>query len=404
MKNSLSFLVTVLSSLLLTCCLNSCSDVGELHEEAEPVFSKDYLIPLSEALQNADQMFKVVAQENTRTGRKVKDFDFFQLPSTRNHQEPFHGFYVVNYEDGGFALLSADRRLCPVYALSENGSLSLSDTTENPGLSYYINHMMYSLHPDIPSGPDTTLAPVPMIPYNFYELYSHPLINGFMAKFHQNMPYNQYCNSGPPSFFSYVVGCGPLAIGTVMGYYEWPNNWNGYIFPWKEMKAQPYHSSWARLFETLGRKENTNAVYGFLATGTNATEYSQTFVNYGYSRPVFSYFKPSYVESELKSGNPIVVVGNYASSGHAWVIDGGYTTGCYQEPPIPGEEGHFYYTTYYHCIWGWEGKSNGYYLHYGQLSSGGLISNFGWIPDEGNDTPAEPYGDLMMIAGYRPLK
>ncbi|MBD5231573.1 MAG: hypothetical protein HDS66_05430 [Bacteroidales bacterium] len=37
-------------------------------------------------------------------------------------------FYLINFEDEqGFALMSADRRTLPVYALSETGSLTEED-------------------------------------------------------------------------------------------------------------------------------------------------------------------------------------------------------------------------------------------------------------------------------------
>ena len=46
--------------------------------------------------------------------------------------------YLVNYaDDAGFALLSADSRLRPIYAISDEGSMSFSDTTYNKGLALF---------------------------------------------------------------------------------------------------------------------------------------------------------------------------------------------------------------------------------------------------------------------------
>lgn len=121
------------ASLLLCSCAMDEPTVTEQPEgsERDPNF-----IELSEALQNAEQEFKAVYGSSTRGKRSVSDTELFLPKSyTRSDtEEGLYGFYIVNYDDG-FAMLSADRRRPAVYALSDEGSLHLSDTIENKGLS-----------------------------------------------------------------------------------------------------------------------------------------------------------------------------------------------------------------------------------------------------------------------------
>jgi hypothetical protein len=148
-------------------------------------------------------------------------------------------------------MLSADRRRPAVLALSDEGSMHLSDTTYNDGLNWYINEALSSFGSTIVK-PDTTIhSTYPNEPYTTTTtVYSERLLTGFLSTFSQRYPYNIYCYTD--SAEQAVVGCTPLAVGTVMGYYKWPESYESYTFDWTSMYSSSMNTMWARLFEILG--------------------------------------------------------------------------------------------------------------------------------------------------------
>lgn len=292
-----------------------------------------------------------------------------------------------------------------VYAISNEGSLNITDTLENPGLSLYINSILptltaFSFDPNTPAQPVNPINPG----WSYYKNHSDAMLSGFLAKFTQLSPYNYYCNTGAPYYYPQYVGCVPLAVGTVMGYYKWPKGLEGYTFSWDSMYASASDLAWARLFKNLGGPSFTNVSYGIVgnSAGTGASELyiPQAFSNAGYNGATLASFSSSTVNEELESGNTVVCVGDNENknSGHAWVIDGGYTKGVLYYPETPGDDYKKVYSTYYHCVWGWGGTSNGYYLYSNSL--GGNVET----GDTDYSVSAPKYNNLFVVHGYRPQK
>jgi hypothetical protein len=58
-------------------------------------------------------------------------------------------FYLINFDAGGFAVVSADKRSSSIYAYSDEGSFHLSDTTYNKGLKIFLENSKINLLNDI---------------------------------------------------------------------------------------------------------------------------------------------------------------------------------------------------------------------------------------------------------------
>ena len=398
--------MTVLMSLSLLCACSSEEPAAV--SNGNPVSESTFNISIEEALGNADRMFAAIGSHKTRSDRKVSSIERLgKTTRSTDSDDVTDGFYVVNYaNDGGFAILSADRRVTPVFALSEEGSLHLEDTVSNEGLDWYINEHMPALASTTIKNPiDTTSYPFDpiVIPWSYYKKHSDPLLPDVLSKFGQGAPYNQYLGA-PTGTSRYVVGCGPLAVGTVMGYYEWPNCADGYSLNWSLLKGDGRNSGWARLFELLGRPKYLNV--------TKGTQYSdftfsqdimqRTFSRMGYSGTSVSSFSTSVIEDELSNGHPVLAhgqVSNDPTHAYLWVIDGGYTTGHEESPVSPDMEPRKIFLTYYHCVWGESGKGNGYYLYKNSIIGG--------TPhDVDSDSSYEPpvYRNLKICHGYRPVR
>ena len=371
------------------------------------------LVSIEEAMANADAMYSKV-YGGTRSGRKPSGVIRFKSRITRGEGHAgSEGYYIVNYAEGGFSLLSADRRdMNRVYAISDEGALHLNDTVENPGLSLYINEILPSLTSNAIIGPLDPNMPIdslmPIDPgWSYYKKHSDPMLTGFMARFHQVSPYNHYCNTGAPDYKPQYVGCVPLSVGTVMGYHKWPQSLEGYAFDWDTMHRSPNDLRWARLFKILGGREYTNVSYGIVgeSNGTSLPErriskaFADAFTKANYTGGHVGSFSSATINQELENKFPVICIGisvKYRTIGHAWIIDGGYTTGTLEFPVTPGDEKKEVYRSYYHCVWGECGLYNGYYLYSGTL--GGKVET----GDSGYLIPAEEYKDLRICYGYRP--
>ncbi len=388
MKN----LFWLISILMIGIALGSCSNAELSEPEDVSLKNQDtYLLSENTALENAEKALSAFKKKKTRSACSLATINRFQTNQTHtrgNSESSNRGFYIINYGNNeGFAVVSADKRDANVYAFSDDGHLNLSDTLENSGLSWYLNYAMPEMS-DFVIIPNDTLKPIEL-PWHYNETLSEPLLKGFMSQFHQSYPYNKYCNSGFPAYESRFVGCGPLAVGTIMGYFKWPQSADGTLFHWDQMSNDRYNDDWFKLFEILGRPSYLNSDYSNPeGTSTLSSNYVKAFKNMKYINQKLDNFTTSTISNELKSNKPVMCRGNHASTsqGHVWIIDGGYVIGNEEPPVVSGDTKKKVFTYYFNCIWGWGGTSNGYFQYYPtgtSLSSyKGLQIIYGFTPEK----------------------
>ncbi len=374
------FSAALLPLLLMGACTSSEPDLISFNET--PEIDNPNFVSVEEALRSADEHFAAVFGPRTRAERKVRDVETFRSPNqTRSaDDDEVFGFYIVNYDnDGGFAMLSADRRREAVYAISDEGSLHLADTIRNKGLSWYIND--YAATQGVitpPTPPIDTITPNPGggMPIGSIEILSKAHLSGFMSRFHQESPYNKYCltNEGKRA----AVGCAPLAVGTIVGFYEFPQKILGYTFYWTTMKNDSTHNGWPRLFEVLGTPSLLNASYGEDATGTAPSMIKPALRSLGYTAVKSSSFDTDIIERSLAKGNPVLCSGSTIEGakriGHIWVIDGAYISSIIT-PTFDPSNPDVRTSRYYHCVWGWGGTGNGYFYYNDDNRIGGTSKN-----------------------------
>lgn len=385
-------LLWIIGALTLGACSSNEPDMPDKQNQS----SDPYIISLDEALQNAEREYDVVYGENTRADRKPVSTEVFG-PKTRAQSDSLHGFYIVNY-DQGFAMLSADRRRPGVYAISDEGSMHLADTIDNKGLSWYLNEYASVSNLRDPYLPiDTAKHINPPKPDPKQKIViAEPMIKGFMSKFHQRNPYNLYCKTSTGE--QALVGCVPLAVGTVMAYYKWPMTYQTYKFDWNSMYSSSTNILWARLFEVIGRPENIKASYGKFNTSAEPYNIPHAMSNMGYKNARITPFDKETLESELKQQNPVLCGGQGSNGGHRWVIDGGYTIRILNQAIMVTS---YSYYDYYHCVWGWGGNANGYFLlDTNSYSIGGNP----YEPDSSTSGSAWIYSNLSIVYGYKPNK
>ena len=375
-------------------------------------------VSIQDALKNADKMFEnIYGIESRANTRKVKSVQYHGSLSTRSGEEtPL--YYVVNYEnEGGFAVLGADTRLDPVYAISNEGHLDMNDTTFNEGLSIFFDGLssIGIANPDslyVRPDPDPYIKdPQPDIPPTQPTFVGHkvlPLLTTAVSQWSQYYPFNAFC---PMIAYQYaLVGCTNVAAGQIMAFYEHPTVYSIYQFDWYSMKEwipQGYipENGVPRLLSELGKEGNFNTSYGIDASGSNTKQYyKRTFRNFGYKTPGdFKSFSETSVDSYLKKNKPVFLRGTHyttlSDGGHAWVCDGVYYD-YWKGEDIFGEMGFYGQGYFFHMVWGWGGSSNGYYK-YGVTSLSGY-SQYSSTND--NVSSSVPVKNIEYCGDFTPDK
>ena len=112
----------------IICLLQSCSTTDFLDEQRVETISNDnnevsYVIPLEDALKNVEKVLDCINGASVSRASSLKSVKNIQILSISNtissrssHVNADTAIYIVNYDDG-FALLGADYRLDPIYAI-----------------------------------------------------------------------------------------------------------------------------------------------------------------------------------------------------------------------------------------------------------------------------------------------
>lgn len=273
-------------------------------------------------------------------------------------------YYITNFVDGGFVIISADNRLHPILAYSESNAFDINPDDFPEGLVNWLDYTKNKVKkirksnatqkPEIKHSWDELLgrtAPLPgdddgdgeVDPCEDIHYHVEPLLT---TLWYQNDGFNDLapdygCDGGEQA----LAGCVAVAMAQVMRFYEYPNNYN-----WADMPNFEGTSETAQLMRDIGDAVNMN--WGCTGSGASPTEIASSLKeDFGYSNANFSDYNRNTVVYELNRNRP-VILGGYGTGGHAWVCDG-YVKSTYCN-------GTSYLVL--HMNWGWKNTwYNGYY-------------------------------------------
>jgi hypothetical protein len=429
-KHTISIAVLLLAAA-------GCSKTNALEPDSktsENPKMENFEVSLKEALDlatngNTDQNSNV---RTDATGRKIV-----------KKVEPFIDargktvFYVINFDENkGFLLLSADRRLTPILAYSDENAFDLK--TDNPGLLLWedlvVEHLRgveknQKAHIDVINqwrqfedtnhiNGRTTDAPVLTPEASCQYFVTHPIpanvtiqhMTDQFTNWSQGPGYNYYCpaNSFPGCGGNCniaVTGCGPVAVGQVLRYHKKAITTNGRTFTAAMFNAMPKSLSSNNCALSVESQQNVahllrdtgvdlNVIYntpnillGGLVSGTGCQSWNipghtdNFFSNHGYTSFDINFFDPgseNTVRTELLAHRPVVVFGSSCSSclknAHIWVMDGVQDLhNIYQD-----QNGYCYENrvTLYQMNWGWLNVSeNSGWFNYTSISGSGTLYN-----------------------------
>ena len=282
--------------------------------------------------------------------------------------------YVFNYSDGGFVLVSADRRAAPVLAYSFESEFDIDNIA--PATQLWIDKYLeqYDLIVENDVVADERMVQM------WDEIRDGSLLDTKSVKgvdklietrWNQNSPYNYFCPAHPQGPGGRVyAGCVATAMAQVMKYWNYPETgrgtaeyfWGDYIsvdfsnveYRWDEMSVMINSTSRDAIAELIyhcGVSVGMN--YGYDGSGSSITNsFFALKQNFRYRAGVTEEDKYSYendewkflLKEDLDKGHPILYRGtDDGGNGHAFVCDG------YQD------------TSYFHFNWGWGGAADGFY-------------------------------------------
>ena len=349
---------------------------------------------------------------SVETGFAEKPADQRSAGSTVGPGEiPFYVFTLEDHASGktGFALTCGDMRIGNVLAVVEQGNYD----DDNPGLAVFYSQLGAYIEETVEVYNGITQADVnnaiqrnearhsgtPVTDVGTYAvLNAHGDLNDdsinhdknlLETQWHQGKPYNNFINGikGAPKGYSYLTGCGPVAVAQVMAFHGKNRqdagkgslqgyDWNFMIYG----KNKQADETIAFLMYEIGIKagsiylkmENSKGKGG--ATATTRYGVRKAFERMGFQDTAkFKNYSLSDVRASIRKGCPVIADGSTTGfeifglavstpiGGHYWIIDG-YRRMESKVKINKSKPAVIELIDYVHCNMGWEeGSCNGWY-------------------------------------------
>ena len=225
MKKLLNFSLAIIAVAFVAC---SYEDVALSTNESP---SNPYEVTPDEAVQ---LLQTVMGGESTRAVsvgsiQTLRKSDF--VPTTRGAEDG-DVVYIVDLEDGGSAIMGADKRMEPIYAILDETKISpeqltLTATRSDDGEQDIEEYVMGLVNAKIQSDaypllpPIRDSLPIPSLRSEYWNVITtlgqkSPMLR---TKWHQWYPYNSvYCQTN--GYDNRPVGCAVIAISQIMAYHN----------------------------------------------------------------------------------------------------------------------------------------------------------------------------------------
>ena len=294
-------------------------------------------------------------------------------------------FFALNFESGGWVVVSAEDAVVPVLAFSFEGMFTRENRPPQftGWMAGYAYQILYSRSHgwEAPESVASEWARLSVQDPSSLSLFTDgrdiaPMLTSI---WNQGSPYNFLCPADPAGPGGRVyAGCVATAMAQVMFYYRWPVTGSGshcYYPSGYPQQCADYANTvykWNEMINAMTGKDTAMALlqwhcgigvdmmYGPGGSGAYSEDAAAALRNYFKYHPNTTLeYKDNYTEAawatllrdNLDAGRPMYYHG-FGSGGHAFNVDG------YQG------------TDYFHFNWGWGGSYNGYY-YLNNLNPGG---------------------------------
>jgi hypothetical protein len=390
-----NYRVYLLLFLIFASLISSCNQ--ENTSEDEFIQNSKNLITQDAALKISNNILfrqnDVTSKNTAPSKKKVKSLKPVKYKNEENL------FYIVNYEDGGFVILSADNRLSPILAYSDTSVFRTDSNDYSSGLvgwlsatsdtirslrksnivqslsvkkewnSFYSKRLIESDNSinNKEKGRSITKRDVPVDPNSCEDEYEQvgPLLSTI---WHQGCGFNDLM----PMLNCSALPCGkayagfvPIAIAQVMKYHKFPTTYN-----WDNMPPSGGSTTTASLIKDIHTSIGNSISYSCDATSVPSSyNVAVVFTRFNYSSVSYGDYNYETVKQQLRLNKPVILSGgpkenflffSYRGDGHMWVCDGfrrSYFCTFNEDGTLSSAAGYLYLS----MNWGWGGSGNGWY-------------------------------------------
>ncbi len=438
MKN---FFLVLLGMIILSSCSEYLDSSDQTYQDPP---ESSLAITIDEARSDLESLLLSLDTHPTRYGlsggRRIKNV--YSIPVKKNSTRSIDTtsndiVHIFNFEDNnGYAIMSGDRRIPSLIAITEKGNLNINDTIYNSGFAIFLDGLV-NLYSEVPDDKETgeehpednTDPANPQKPTTYYTYGEWKNIIYYpdglcRVNWSQRSPYNKYCPSKNGK--STKTGCTATALAQLMYANKFPSSYNGYTFSWDSMIIDEDDQTRksddvARLMQQLGLPKNLDIDYGNDESNADPDNISRTIKAFGYSSVgKLETYDTSTIVNDLKNGF-CVILGGYShkktisilgitstsySGGHCWLGHG--LLERRREVRLMSAHIGLLSTSYESewyilCNYGWNGEDNGYYLSKVFDANNGYVypSNTRATEDLGNGTKYNYQYKLRAITNIR---
>lgn len=373
--------------VLLVFLSTACQENTMRLEEAIVETSSEYSVSQDMAEKVAVNFFNRNKTVLTKSDYSAVDKEIEESYPLKDEKSKAY-LYVVNYEDGGFALVSSDNRMDPVLAYSDDGYFDENVAAEQGGLMFWLSCVKEytqelresdevadeatSAEWNKYAQPLTKAITPPTDPCaNLLNVTVGPLLT---TQWHQRDAFNgllPVLACGPNGRIR--AGCTVIAIAQTLKYYQYPSS-----YQWSQMPATSANTQTQSLILNIYNYiKGVGKISSADCNGTSVPssyDLGSVFKNaFGYKSGTQATYNYSTVKSELSYSHPVILRGGYLQNGdytggHDWVCDGYHAWEACAGTSVAG------YLTF-HFNWGAvDGINNGWY-NFGNFLVGGNLYN-----------------------------
>ena len=375
---------------LLTIAVASCTENIVPTEVVKPEVKLENraIEEIIQIAQNAPSLFE--SKDETRgTTNASKEIDLSSITSitnkdiTRTSSAIDTLLYVMNYADNkGYVIVSSKQGTPGVIAYIEEGQYDLDEIqNENTDIGY-----ASKLASAYVASQRAIFEPRPL--EDTFTLSIGPLLE---TAWGQHDPEGIYCPNG-------LAGCANTAMAQIMAYYEYPDTLqltydnadrDFQILNWDNIKLHKIrhtipglngrnfciantetHNAIGRLCRQLGELNlsdywDVNGNPNPNGTGTFEFPMVGTARSLGFTVENWKNYNDTCLLVPLLNRHPVILSGfRSLTNGHMWIVDGflDMIITSYSALEIGQSDPVKYREIYNHVNWGWDGRSNGYFL------------------------------------------
>lgn len=362
-------------------------DIKPVESNKHELSIEDAIINLNEALETLNDGTKSIA--HYQTIEKIETIYSNVNTKSSSDNNAYKLFYIVDFKEGGSAILAADSRIDPVWIITDNSKISseyILVPYDKPVMN--INDLYCAEDDDYYIGNNSTdtLYYAPQIALEFqsklieiaeaeidslatYQTIINQSVPPILCtKWGQGYPYNDKFGYKWLSDVKRDAGCTTVALAQILvANQDIPISTFGiYDTTWEELNKETPSSSNpmidGRLKDAASSLTKTCAdgiKVSYWATGTFSTpkrvkKYMNQ-IGYSNAEKIDNYSYASIINS-LSAGKPVFIAAlSNSLYGHAWVIDGYITNQVTYSSGVVDRQ------ILLHCNWGWDGYSDGFY-------------------------------------------